>query len=70
MYPENYISGNYWWYSSGRLVSLVKHFDTEHPKYGRVWGNFEDIVFADSNEAYNHFYKCHRPKYIFRRMSL
>jgi hypothetical protein len=27
-----------------------------------VWGNFEDTVFADSEEGYNHFIENHPPE--------
>jgi hypothetical protein len=73
VYSDRYIPGNYYrrihddgWTIGGILSEdwylWVNHFDAEHPKYGRVWGNFEDIVFADSEKAYQHFYKNHRPE--------
>lgn len=40
----------------------VKEFEAYHPKYGRVWGNFEHEVYADSEEGFQHFYKHHEPK--------
>lgn len=40
----------------------VNDFKATHPIYGKVWGNFEDEVFADSEEGYNHFYTNHEPQ--------
>jgi hypothetical protein len=35
----------------------INDFKANHPKFGRVWGNFEDIVYADSEDGYNEFLK-------------
>ena len=43
-------------------VSWVNDFEAHHPVYGRVWGNFEDKVFADSEEGYRAFYHSHTPE--------
>jgi hypothetical protein len=40
----------------------VNDFEAEHPKYGRVWGNFETEVNADSEEGYRNFIKSHPPE--------
>jgi len=40
----------------------VNEFNAVHPKFGRVWGNFEDKVYADSEEGFQDFYKNHRPE--------
>jgi hypothetical protein len=40
----------------------VNDFEAEHPIYGKVWGNFENQVNADSEEGYNHFYNNHTPE--------
>jgi hypothetical protein len=40
----------------------VNEFDAIHPTYGRVHGNYETEVYADSEEAFNHFYQHHPPK--------
>lgn len=40
----------------------VNDFSATHPRYGRVWGNFEDTVKASSQAAYNHFVKNHPPE--------
>lgn len=40
----------------------VNSFEATHPIFGRVWGDFEHEVFADSEEGFAHFYSCHRPK--------
>lgn len=42
--------------------SWVNEFRASHPQLGRVWGNFEEEVFADSEEAFQDFYKHHTPK--------
>ena len=39
----------------------VNSFEAKHPKLGRVWGNFENIVHADSEEAFRDFYNNHTP---------
>lgn len=32
-----------------------------HPKYGRVLGDFDSNVYADTDEGFKHFYKHHPP---------
>lgn len=39
----------------------VSDFDARHPKFGKVWGNFESEVHADSEEGFEHFFKHHTP---------
>lgn len=39
----------------------VNKFEAIHPIYGRVWGDFEEEVFADSEDGYAHFYENHKP---------
>ncbi len=39
----------------------VNDFQARHPEKGLVWGNFEDIVYATSQEAYEHFIENHPP---------
>lgn len=39
----------------------VNEFEASHPDFGRVWGDFEEEVFADSQEAYDHFFAHHPP---------
>lgn len=39
----------------------VNDFEAHHPQYGRVWGNFEKEVYADSEEGFQHFYTHHQP---------
>ena len=39
--------------------SWVNDFEAVHPKYGRVFGNFEKIVYATSKKGYEHFCKNH-----------
>lgn len=40
----------------------VNDFEAKHPKLGLVWGNFESIVHADSEEAFQDFYTNHKPE--------
>lgn len=39
----------------------VNDFTAIHPKYGKVWGNFEGKVYANSEEGYKDFYSKHTP---------
>jgi len=39
----------------------INYFEAKHLIYGDVWGDFQYIVFADSEEAFQHFYKNHPP---------
>jgi len=39
----------------------VNEFEAHHPDFGRVWGDFENEVYADSKEAFEHFYENHSP---------
>ena len=53
------------WEISGEIINdyyeWVNTFMAEHPIYGKVYGDFEDIVFADSNEGFRHFFENHPP---------
>lgn len=40
----------------------VNKFSAHHLEYGSVHGDFEDIVYADSQEAFDHFVKNHPPE--------
>ncbi len=40
----------------------VNKFEAEHFKFGRVWGDFEDVVSADSEEGYQDFYRNFPPE--------
>ena len=40
----------------------VNEFKATHPKYGKVWGDFEEKVYADSEEGFQDFYKHHVPE--------
>lgn len=40
----------------------VNEFEAIHPQFGRVFGNFENEVFADSEEGFNDFYEKHTPE--------
>lgn len=39
----------------------VNSFSAYHPTYGIVAGDFEDEIYASSEEAFSHFYKNHPP---------
>lgn len=53
------------WVITGKICDdyyqWVRDFEAVHAAYGRVWGSFEDIVYADSEEGFNHFYENHHP---------
>ncbi len=52
------------WKITGRIFhtpGFINEFEAVHPFYGRVWGDFEDKVYADTEEGFNHFYKNHPP---------
>jgi hypothetical protein len=40
----------------------VNSFEAKHPTLGRVWGDFEGEVHADSEEAFADFYATHPPE--------
>jgi len=40
----------------------VNDFEASHDEYGRVKGNFEGSVFADSEEGFKDFYENHTPE--------
>jgi len=42
--------------------SWVNEFEASHPQYGRVWGDFEVEVHADSEEGFADFYAKHPPE--------
>lgn len=39
----------------------VNDFEAVHTKLGKVWGNFENTVYADSEEGFKDFYDKHKP---------
>lgn len=43
-------------------IYWVNKFTARHPQYGSLWGDFENEVYADSEEAFQHFYKHHTPQ--------
>jgi hypothetical protein len=53
------------WTIKGTIIEdyyyWVNDFEAQHPKFGRVWGDFEDKVFADSEEGFEDFYKNFPP---------
>ena len=40
----------------------VNKFEAVHPELGKVWGNFEDEVYADSEVGYRDFYENFSPE--------
>lgn len=40
----------------------VNDFEASHPVFGKVWGNFENEVLADSEEGFADFWKNHEPE--------
>ena len=40
----------------------VNEFEAEHPKYRKVWGDFETEVHADNEEGYKNFIENHPPE--------
>ena len=40
----------------------VNDFEATHPKFGKVSGNFETEVVADSEEGFADFWKNHEPE--------
>jgi len=37
----------------------VNDFQAVHPELGLVWGNYEEVVYATSQEAFDHFVEHH-----------
>lgn len=42
-------------------LTWVEQFEARHNTYGRVWGDFDDIVYADLEEGLEDFMRCHPP---------
>ena len=63
--PEDIGTHNDGWTISGRIeeeyYQWVNKFKATHPIFGKVWGDFEKVVYASSEEAFQHFYKHHPP---------
>lgn len=51
------------WVINGRILEdyyeWVNSFEAIHPELGRVYGDFEGVVYATSEEAFSHFYSNH-----------
>lgn len=39
----------------------VNDFEASHPKFGKVWGNFQSEVYADTKAGFDNFYANHTP---------
>lgn len=40
----------------------VNEFEASHPDFGRVWGDYESEVHADSEAAFEHFFNNYPPQ--------
>lgn len=53
------------WAISGEVredyYTWVNDFEALHPQFGKVWGNFENEVYADSEEGFADFFAKHAP---------
>lgn len=62
LYTRTHADG---WTISGHVsedyYEWVNEFEAHHPSFGRVWGDFESEVFADSEEGYAAFFEQHTP---------
>ena len=63
--PEYLGASEHGWSIEGEIhedyYTWVNEFEAKHPTLGRVWGDFEGQVFADSEEAFKDFYENHPP---------
>lgn len=63
--PEYLGTNDSGWVITGEVMEdyyeWVNDFEATHPDFGRVWGDFEDIVYADSEEGFKHFFEHHPP---------
>lgn len=63
MFSRTHLDG---WTISGHVnedwYCWVNDFEASHPTFGRVWGNFESKVFADTAEGFAAFYEAHPPE--------
>jgi len=54
------------WVITGKIIEdyyvWVNSFVAYHPIYGFVCGDFEDTVYASSEEAFAHFWQHHEPE--------
>ena len=54
------------WTITGKIhedyYEWVNEFEAQHETFGKVWGDFENEVYADSLEAYNDFIKHFEPE--------
>lgn len=54
------------WTVKGEVIEdyyeWVNEFEAHHLFYGKVWGDFEDTVYADSEEGFKDFYEKHTPE--------
>lgn len=54
------------WTIKGRIhedyYEWVNDFEAIHPKFGKVWGDFESEVYADTEEGFKDFFDKHKPE--------
>lgn len=62
-YTKTHESG---WTITGKIFedcfTWVNHFEAHHPYFGKVWGDFESEVYADTEKGFADFYKNHTPE--------
>ena len=54
------------WTIEGEVVEdyyyWINEFKACHPKFGKVWGNFEDKVYTEKRSGFKDFYEKHTPE--------
>jgi hypothetical protein len=54
------------WTISGKIhedyYEWVNEFEASHPILGKVWGDFEEKVYAEKEEGFKDFYDKHTPE--------
>lgn len=63
--PEDLGENESGWTIKGQIIEdyfeWVNYFEASHPRYGKISGDFEDEVVADSELAFSHFWLHHPP---------
>jgi hypothetical protein len=64
--PSDIGTHNDGWTITGKIhedyYEWVNEFKAYHSTFGNVWGDFEDRVYADSEEGFQDFYENHKPE--------
>jgi len=62
IYKKKHPSG---WKISAKInedyILFISDFKASHPHYGKLYGDYDKIIYAESDEAYNHFIENHPP---------